>query len=65
MANSALSVSGFEDHRNYTKEILTLKMDIKRKQKEITDLKKELDEYVSGDKKIEEEFGKNLEQVIE
>lgn len=65
MANSALSGSGFEDNRNYTKEILTLKMDIKRKQKEITDLKKELDEYVSGDKKIEEEFGKNLEQVIE
>jgi hypothetical protein len=30
-----------------------LKMDIKRKQKEITDLKKELDEYVTGDKKIE------------
>lgn len=65
MANSAVSVSGFDDNRNYTKEILTLKMDIKRKQKEITDLRKELDLYVSGDKKIEEEFGKNLEQVIE
>jgi hypothetical protein len=40
MANSAVSVSGFEDNRNYTKEILALKMDIKRKQKEINDLKK-------------------------
>lgn len=43
MTNSAVTVSGFDDNRNYTKELLTLKMDIKRKQKEINDLKKELD----------------------
>jgi hypothetical protein len=39
-------ISGQDDlptqHQIFTKEILTLKMDIKRKQKEIADLKREL-----------------------
>lgn len=61
--NSGPSVSAFDSH-SYTKEILTLKMDIKRKQKEIMDLRKDLDEYISGDRRIEQEFGKTLVQVI-
>ena len=40
-------------------------MDIKRKQKEIHDLKKELEDYVRGDRRIEEEFGRTLQQIIE
>lgn len=40
-------------------------MDIKRKMKEIADLKKDLEVYISGDKRIEEEFGKPLEELIE
>lgn len=40
-------------------------MEIKRKQKEVVDIKKELDEYINGDKKIEDEFGKSLDQIIE
>lgn len=51
--------------QNYTKEILVLKMEIKRKQKEVNDLKKELEQYIAGDRKIEDEFGKTLDQVIE
>jgi hypothetical protein len=70
LTNSAVSmISGNDDfatqQQNYTKEILVLKMEIKRKQKEINDLKKELDEYASGDKRIEDEFGKSLDQIIE
>ena len=40
-------------------------MDIKRKQKEIVDLRKELEDYVRGDRRIEEEFGRALQQIIE
>jgi hypothetical protein len=40
-------------------------MEIKRKQKEINDLKKDLEQYMNGDKKIEDEFGKSLEEIIE
>lgn len=40
--------------QSYTRELLVLKMDLKRKQKEITDLKKELDLFINGDKRIEE-----------
>lgn len=70
LTNSAVSmISGNDDpqaqHQQFTKEILTLKMDIKRKQKEILDLKKEVDQYASGDRKIEDEFGKSLDQIIE
>lgn len=42
-----------------------LKMEIKRKQKEVNDLRKELDQYINGDRKIEDEFGKPLEDIIE
>ena len=48
--------SGEEDaktNQSYTRELLVLKMDLKRKQKEITDLKKELDLFINGDKRIE------------
>jgi hypothetical protein len=51
--------------QTYAKEVLLLKMDIKRKMKEIADLKKDLEVYISGDKRIEEEFGKPLEELIE
>jgi phage repressor protein C with HTH and peptisase S24 domain len=51
--------------QNFTKEVLTLKMEIKRKQKEITDLRLQLDQYANGDRKIEDEFGKSLQEIIE
>ena len=35
-------------------EILSLKIDIKRKQKEIVDLQTEVEQYVMSDKKIED-----------
>lgn len=31
-----------------------LKMEIKRKQKEVNDLRKELDQYINGDRRIED-----------
>ena len=40
-------------------------MEIKRKQKEVSDIRKELDDFLNSDKKIEDEFGKTLTQIIE
>ena len=70
LANSAISmISGSDDikvqQQNFTKQILILKMEIKRKQKEVSDIRKELDDFLNSDKKIEDEFGKTLTQIIE
>lgn len=40
-------------------------MEIKRKQKEVNDLRTQLQQYATGDKKIEDEFGKSLHEIIE
>ena len=63
LTSSAVSINDDlnTQHQNLTKEILALKMDIKRKQKEIADLKKQLEQYIDGDKKLEDEFGKSLD----
>jgi hypothetical protein len=42
-----------------------LKMEIKRKHKEVNDLKGQLELYANGDRRIEDEFGKSLQEIIE
>jgi hypothetical protein len=41
-----------------------MKFDITVKQKEIADLRSQLDAFMASDYKIEEEFGKELNEII-
>ena len=59
---SGQSGQGLED--SAVKELLTLKMEVKRKNKEVLDLQRDVDQFMSNDRKIEEEFGKTLDEII-
>ena len=70
MGSSAISVVSAHENihaqeHNYVKEVLILKMEVKKKQKEVLDLKEELRLYIKGDMKVEEEFGRSINQIIE
>jgi hypothetical protein len=53
ITNSASIGSGHEEsNASYTKELLMLRMDLKRKHKEVVDLRKELEQYVNGDRRL-------------
>ncbi len=43
---------------------MTLRLEIKMKHKEIVDLKEQIELFQKGDQKIEEEFGKSLDDII-
>jgi hypothetical protein len=51
-------------HQGYSKEITVMKYDIHVKQKEIADLKSQLNAFMDSDYKIEAEFGKGLSEII-
>ena len=53
-----------EAEAKYTKELMTLRLEIKINQKEIIDLRQQLKDFQQSDKKIEQQFGISLDTVI-
>lgn len=62
--SSSLQSALKETELKFTKELMTLRLEIKMNHKEIVDLKQQLKEYEESDRKIEEEFGISLDKII-